>query len=223
MRGGIRTQRVCAADGCPFLAHHAATTSITSQRHMNEEADMFRVCGRRVLPRHVARIGAFVFALTLIGAQHAAAQAVYGSIAGTVTDESAAVLPGVTVTVTSLERKTVDTVRHERIGPLLEGAAAARQLRGQGRALRVQDDGRAVGAGERRYPDADQSEAGRGSTYRDGRGHRRIAAPQDRSRRRLDHLRSAAADRSARARPELHQVHPAHARRAAAPVAARGL
>ncbi len=71
---------------------------------------MFRVCGRRVLARHVARIGAFVFALTLIGAQHAAAQAVYGSIAGTVTDESAAVLPGVTVTVTSLERKTVDTV-----------------------------------------------------------------------------------------------------------------
>ena len=39
-----------------------------------------------------------------------AAQAVYGSIGGTVTDESAAVLPGVTVTITSIERKTADTV-----------------------------------------------------------------------------------------------------------------
>ena len=40
----------------------------------------------------------------------ALAQAVYGSISGTVTDPSGGVLPGVTVTVTSLERKTVDSV-----------------------------------------------------------------------------------------------------------------
>ena len=40
----------------------------------------------------------------------AAAQAVYGSISGTVTDASGAVLPGVSVTVTSAERKTSDTV-----------------------------------------------------------------------------------------------------------------
>ena len=40
----------------------------------------------------------------------AAAQAVYGSISGTVTDSSGAVLPGVSVTVTSVERKTTDTV-----------------------------------------------------------------------------------------------------------------
>ncbi len=40
----------------------------------------------------------------------ATAQAVYGSIAGTVSDPSGGVLPGVTVTVTSLERKTIDTV-----------------------------------------------------------------------------------------------------------------
>ena len=38
-----------------------------------------------------------------------AAQAVYGSISGLVKDSSGAILPGVTVTVTSLERKTVDT------------------------------------------------------------------------------------------------------------------
>ena len=37
-------------------------------------------------------------------------QAVYGSIAGTVTDNSGAVLPGVAVTITSVQRKTVDTV-----------------------------------------------------------------------------------------------------------------
>jgi Carboxypeptidase regulatory-like domain/TonB dependent receptor len=40
----------------------------------------------------------------------AAAQAVYGSISGTVTDSSGAILPGVSVTVTSVERKTSDTV-----------------------------------------------------------------------------------------------------------------
>ena len=40
----------------------------------------------------------------------AAAQAVYGSVAGTVNDPSGAALPGVTVTITSIDRKTVDTV-----------------------------------------------------------------------------------------------------------------
>src|SRR5438034_2014649 len=40
----------------------------------------------------------------------AAGQAVYGSIAGTVNDATGAPLPGVSVTITSLERKTSDTV-----------------------------------------------------------------------------------------------------------------
>jgi hypothetical protein len=38
------------------------------------------------------------------------AQAVYGSVAGTVTDPSGALLPGVTITITSSDRKTVDAV-----------------------------------------------------------------------------------------------------------------
>src|SRR5262245_1794034 len=49
-------------------------------------------------------------AFALAAPPPAAAQAVYGSIAGTVTDPTGAALPGVTVTITSVERKTVDTV-----------------------------------------------------------------------------------------------------------------
>ena len=41
------------------------------------------------------------------------------------------------VTITSIERKTVDTVVTERVGRLRQGAAAARRLRGQGRACRA--------------------------------------------------------------------------------------
>jgi len=60
-----------------------------------------------------SRFDLIVSALLLVlawSAPPALAQAVYGSIAGTVTDPSAAALPGVTVTITSTERKTVDSV-----------------------------------------------------------------------------------------------------------------
>ncbi|HJR61602.1 MAG TPA: TonB-dependent receptor [Vicinamibacterales bacterium] len=49
-------------------------------------------------------------ALLLAAPTSAAAQAVYGSIGGVVKDSSGGIVPGATVTVTSLERKTVDTV-----------------------------------------------------------------------------------------------------------------
>jgi outer membrane receptor protein involved in Fe transport len=52
----------------------------------------------------------FVLVLALVAPLPANAQAVYGNISGVVKDASGAVVPGVTVTITSTERKTVDTV-----------------------------------------------------------------------------------------------------------------
>src|SRR5262252_833802 len=54
-----------------------------------------------------------MFGLLLLfaaGAVDARGQAVYGSISGTVTDPSGAVVSGATVTITSLDRGTSDTV-----------------------------------------------------------------------------------------------------------------
>jgi outer membrane receptor protein involved in Fe transport len=52
---------------------------------------------------------ACLLALILAAPTSAAAQAVYGSIGGLVKDASGAIVPGATITVTSLDRKTVDT------------------------------------------------------------------------------------------------------------------
>ncbi len=62
-----------------------------------------------VSPHRLIAIGGLLIALTVLP-RSALAQAVYGSIAGTVVDQSGALLPGVSVTVTSVERKTTDTV-----------------------------------------------------------------------------------------------------------------
>src|ERR1700752_1508625 len=61
----------------------------------------------------VSRTGTFLF--FILGAcavlpRPVDAQAVYGSIGGTVTDPSGAVLPGVTVNIISLTRQTTDSV-----------------------------------------------------------------------------------------------------------------
>src|ERR1041385_3463470 len=58
------------------------------------------------------------------------AQAVYGSISGTVVDNSGGALPGVNVTVTSVERKTVDTVVTDESGRFLKEPDADRRRRG---------------------------------------------------------------------------------------------
>jgi hypothetical protein len=55
------------------------------------------------------RVG-FVLAAAVTWLVPAAAQAVYGGIRGAVTDTSGGALPGVTVTLTSVDRQTVDTV-----------------------------------------------------------------------------------------------------------------
>jgi hypothetical protein len=51
---------------------------------------------------------------------YASGQAVYGSLSGSVTDPSGGVLPGVTVTITSVDRKTVDTVVTNETGQYLK-------------------------------------------------------------------------------------------------------
>src|SRR5215475_6110370 len=48
--------------------------------------------------------------IVALSSKPADAQAVYGSISGTIKDNTGGVLPGVTVTITSLERKTTDEV-----------------------------------------------------------------------------------------------------------------
>jgi hypothetical protein len=64
----------------------------------------------QVVERGRSTLTALLVLFALAFPSRTAAQAVYGSIAGTVTDESGGVLPGVTVTITSIERNTVDSV-----------------------------------------------------------------------------------------------------------------
>ena len=102
----------------------------------------------------------------------------------------AACCPASTVTITSVERKTVDTVVTNDAGQYMQGAAAARRLRGQGRAPGLQ-------AGGRIPTSRSTSTRRRGSTSRcrSARSPRRSTvtgdspAPQDRSRRRRDDVR----------------------------------
>ena len=76
-------------------------------------ASMEGLMGRIVRARTARRAGMlfaiFGAALMMLPAS-SRAQAVYGSIAGTVKDPTGAVLPGVTVTIVSLARQTTDSV-----------------------------------------------------------------------------------------------------------------
>jgi hypothetical protein len=60
--------------------------------------------------RHHHYTLAVALVLAVLASSRANAQAVYGSVSGTITDTSGAVVPGATVTVTSADRKTGDTV-----------------------------------------------------------------------------------------------------------------
>ena len=151
----------------------------------------------------------------------ALAQAVYGSISGTVTDPSGGVLPGVTVTVTSVERKTVDAVVTNDSGQyvkdrLLPGAYEVKvELQGFKQMVVSRHPG------QRRQPDAARRRAAGRRARRSGDRPGILAAPQDRSRRRRDDVRLEADYRSPGARSQLHQVRAADARHAAARLAAR--
>ena len=68
----------------------------------------------------VARAAAALLAVACLAPVPAAAQAVSGSIAGVVRDSSGAAVPGATVTITSLERKTVDSVVSNETGYYLK-------------------------------------------------------------------------------------------------------
>ncbi len=61
-------------------------------------------------PRIVRAVAIFLALMWVAPPPDAVAQAVSGSISGVVKDASGATVPGATVTITSLERKTVDTV-----------------------------------------------------------------------------------------------------------------
>ncbi|HXI29659.1 MAG TPA: carboxypeptidase-like regulatory domain-containing protein, partial [Vicinamibacterales bacterium] len=60
--------------------------------------------------RRAARTLFLIIAFSSLASPAVYAQAVYGSISGVITDSQGAVMPGVTVTVTSVERKTPDSV-----------------------------------------------------------------------------------------------------------------
>ena len=179
--------------------------------------DIRQVCRWAIRPCPAILVSLVMVATTALFPAVAFAQAVYGSIGGTVKDPSGAVLPGVTVTITSVERQTADTVRDQRVRQLREGAAAARHVRSEGGAGRLQDGGRALADRGCGRADTGRLHAGGRRGGRAGHGHRRIAAAEGGPRRRLDPFRHQTAHRASGARSQLHQVHPAHAGHAAAP------
>ena len=109
--------------------------------------------GRRGASRVLCVLVVLAIALMSSVSSRAVAQAVYGSISGTVSDATGGVLPGATVVVTSVERKTVDTVIANESG-FYVGSARARRLRGEGRPSGLQVGGRPEGYRRRRYAGA---------------------------------------------------------------------
>ena len=85
----------------------------------------------RSVGRGARAVGAvLVVAATAAGAIPALAQAVYGSVAGTVRDASGAAVPGGTVTITSHERGSAVTITTNAPGRLRQGPDPARPRRG---------------------------------------------------------------------------------------------
>ncbi len=176
----------------------------------------------RARPPRFARIPAILLCALAVLPASASAQAVYGSIGGIVKDPSGAILPGVTINITSIGRQTTDSVVTNESGLFVKERLLPGEYRVEGRTDRVQDGGSSACRSGRRSPDAGRVHAGGRPGHRRSHRHRRRDVTDDGSRRRVHAVRGAADHRSAGARPQLHEVSVADARHAAAAMAARG-
>src|SRR5471032_688971 len=86
---------------------HPVASASRRVPNKTEGGDFMR---RRIVSERLLVVLVAVAMASLALPSAARAQAVYGSIAGTVQDSTGAALPGVSVTITSVERKTTDTV-----------------------------------------------------------------------------------------------------------------
>jgi outer membrane receptor protein involved in Fe transport len=91
---------------------------VGGRRAMAVSKTRSRASGAR---RRALSAAAGALALIVAVARPAAAQAVYGSVAGTVRDPSGAAVPGATVTITSTERKSVAAVTTNASGFYVKG------------------------------------------------------------------------------------------------------
>ena len=149
-----------------------------------------------------ARISALLVAFALAVTSLAAAQERFGNITGKVTDQTGAVLPGVTVTVTNNEtqRSTVVVTDGER--RLLAAGPRAGTVYGQVRAVGFRHPGGPERHPPPRHHGHRQLEPASGRRDRDGAGPRRHAA----HRRGLDHAPEEHPRRGVRSHPEGPQL-----------------
>jgi Carboxypeptidase regulatory-like domain/TonB dependent receptor len=75
-----------------------------------------RIFGRTCVSMMIGALAMFLLETSLIGTPQASAQAVYGSIFGTVTDNTGAVIPNATVTVTDVSKATSVTAQSNASG-----------------------------------------------------------------------------------------------------------
>src|SRR5947207_2097008 len=107
-RGGLTLHRTI--DTIPRAPLRLAATTY---RTVSASAGRGHMIARRpkiLRFRHHHYTLAVALVLAVFAPSRAIAQAVYGSVSGIITDTTGAVVPGVTVTITSAERKTVDAI-----------------------------------------------------------------------------------------------------------------
>src|ERR1035437_5919608 len=95
-------------DGFPVLHRRGQKFSwrlfpVKSRPHLSAPAEFAGLCAFEKVSAYLLSVFLF-FAAFLVAPSHAVAQAVFGSIVGTVTDPTGAVIPGATVTVTDVSK-----------------------------------------------------------------------------------------------------------------------